>query len=81
MPNLVISLAHTGCLAKAFAGQRHRGKLCSVNFRMALAVPNDVCRWHHAALKLRPPYGRCRGKSRHRKPHSVGHPTDSGSGM
>ena len=45
MPNLVISLAHTGGLAKAFAGRRHRGKLCSVNSWMALAVPNDVCRW------------------------------------
>src|SRR6478609_1672177 len=50
MPNLVISLAHTGRLAKAFAGRRHRGKLCSVNLWMALAVPNDVCRWHQAGL-------------------------------
>ena len=50
MPNLVISLAHTGRLAKAFAGRRHRGKLCSVNLWMALAVPNDVCRWHKAAV-------------------------------
>jgi hypothetical protein len=48
MPNLVISLAHTGRLVKAFAGRRHRGKLCSVNLWMALAVPNDVCRWHEA---------------------------------
>jgi hypothetical protein len=48
MPNLVISLAHAGRLAKAFAGRRHRGKLCSVNLWMALAVPNDVCRWQCA---------------------------------
>jgi len=48
MPNLVISLAHTARLAKAFAARRHRGKLCSVNLWMALAVPNDVCRWHLA---------------------------------
>ena len=46
MPNLVISPAHTGRLAEASAGRRHRGKLCSVNLWMALAVPNDVCRWH-----------------------------------
>ena len=45
MPNLVISLAYTGRLAKAFAGRRHRGKLCTVNLWMALAAPNDVCRW------------------------------------
>jgi hypothetical protein len=38
MPKLVIGLAHTGRLAKAFAGRRHRGKLCSVNLWMALAV-------------------------------------------
>src|SRR6476646_1525771 len=43
-------LAHTGRLAKAFAGRRHRGKLCSVNLWMALAVPNDVRRWHQAGL-------------------------------
>ena len=46
MPNLVISPAHTGRLAEATAGRRHRGKLCSVNLWTALAVPNDVCRWH-----------------------------------
>src|SRR5262245_33101162 len=49
MPNLVTSLAHTGRLAEAFAGRRHRGKLCSVNLWMALAVPNEVCRWHFSA--------------------------------
>jgi hypothetical protein len=39
MPNLVISLAYTGRLAKTLAGsRRHRGKLCSVNLWMVLAV-------------------------------------------
>jgi len=55
MPNLVISLTHTGRLAKAFAGRRHRGKLCSVNLWMALAVPNDVCRWHIATFRCDSP--------------------------
>ena len=65
MPNLVISLAHTGRLAKAFAGRRHRGKLCSVKLWMALAVPNDVCRWHATGINRCPLFSRCWRDSGH----------------